>query len=349
MFFKIAAMQSLFSFSLFFVVFRETLEVGIILSVLLAFIDKLPTLDPAARTKLKRMVWIGTLSSILIVFAIGACVIFVWYTYGTNVFESSELLFEGVFGLIASVFVFVTALAFLCGDQLHAKMSRKLHQQFNTNIQSNSTPHNSTADLIESSENYILQSPKAQDSNGPSPVSSSVAFFWVPFLTVIREGVETVLLIAGVSFGEAPSSIPLAAVAGIGLGSLVGIAIHRASGQLSLRWFFGAASYLLLLMAAGIFSRSVGRLEDNTWIKLTGGNDDSTDLPFDPRQNVWYLSCCNENTVPFFGVLFSVFGYRSVATYGTITSYCLFWMVAIMSIVLLKYRLRSKQAGKVQV
>jgi high-affinity iron transporter len=67
-----------FSIALFFVIFRETLEITIILSVLLAFIDRLSLPDASILKSMRRMVWLGTLSATVIVVAIGSALISIW-------------------------------------------------------------------------------------------------------------------------------------------------------------------------------------------------------------------------------------------------------------------------------
>jgi high-affinity iron transporter len=148
----------------------------------------------------------------------------------------------------------------------------------------------------------------------------------------------------GVSFSESPTAIPLAAVTAIIVGSLVGLAIHRASGKLSLHWFFVAASYILLLMAAGICSRSVGFIEDHVWNRRIAGTDELEAPPFDPRTNIWYLPSAWEKKSVGFGFLFSLFGYRAVATIGTIVAYISYWMGVIILLAIMRVRINRRKA-----
>jgi high-affinity iron transporter len=99
-----------FSVPLFFVLLRETLEIGIILSVLLAFIDRLALKDKPLVQNMKTMVWSGTLIAVFIVLTIGGIIIFFWYTVGVNLFEGSELIYEATFGIIASIFLTITVI-----------------------------------------------------------------------------------------------------------------------------------------------------------------------------------------------------------------------------------------------
>jgi FTR1 family protein len=231
----------------------------------------------------------------------------------------------------------------LKGTELYESMTRKLEKKFtknntNTTINTPTTPDDDLQPTSSSSITAIrIQQIIPQDDQSPPKSWKALfysykhlqVFFWVPFLTVIREGVETVLLIGGVSFSEEPSSIPLAVIIAIILGSLISISLHKASDSLSMKWFFIVAAYVLLIMASGIFSRSVGFFEDDKWIKNIGSEENVEFPPFDPSKNIWYLPCCWENKQPFFGLLFSLFGYRAVATIGTISSYIGYWAMVI--------------------
>ena len=315
------SMDNLFSATLFFVVLREALEVSIIVSVLLAFITRLQLTDLVLLKNLRKRVWLGTGIASALVIGVGVAFVVIWYKYGTNLFEASELLYEAIFGLIAAIFVTLTGFAFLNGRHLYQKMTQKLESKL--------TVENAT------SVNVLL------DAKEESPMKTSLnmqLFFWVPFLTVIREGMETVLMIGGVSFAEPASSIPLAAACGLLAGGLIGYIIHRAAGKLSLKWFFNVASFILFLLAAGIFSRSVGTFEDYKWSQETQIEPDEMEGMFDPRTVVWHLECCSEKSSPGFALLYSLVGYRSVATIGTVVSYIAYWVFVILAIVIMKRR-----------
>ena len=51
--------------------------------------------------------------------------------------------------------------------------------------------------------------------------------FILPFITVLREGLEAIVFIAGVTFSSPASSVPLPVVTGLAGGSLVGYVIYR--------------------------------------------------------------------------------------------------------------------------
>ena len=53
------------------------------------------------------------------------------------------------------------------------------------------------------------------------------AMFLLPFVTVLREGLEAVVFIGGVGLGLPATSFPLAVICGLGAGILIGYLIYR--------------------------------------------------------------------------------------------------------------------------
>jgi high-affinity iron transporter len=53
------------------------------------------------------------------------------------------------------------------------------------------------------------------------------AMFILPFVTVLREGVEAIVFVAGVSFSTPAKSVPLAVVVGLAVGAFVGWLLYK--------------------------------------------------------------------------------------------------------------------------
>ena len=53
------------------------------------------------------------------------------------------------------------------------------------------------------------------------------AMFILPFITVLREGLEAVIFVGGVSVGSAAKAFPLPVITGFACGCLVGYLIYR--------------------------------------------------------------------------------------------------------------------------
>lgn len=59
------------------------------------------------------------------------------------------------------------------------------------------------------------------------------ALLVLPLITVLREGVEAVVFVGGVSLGQPATSIPLAAIVGIICGIIVGYLIYAFASRTS--------------------------------------------------------------------------------------------------------------------
>jgi len=88
----------------------------------------------------------------------------------------------------------------------------------------------------------------------------------VGFLSSLALGV-TVTLLSGTGAGT--WSNVLVGVAGIALAAGLGWAIFRGGRHVSLPRFFATTSVVLLLVAAGLFSTGVGRLQGIGWLPMS--------------------------------------------------------------------------------
>jgi len=53
------------------------------------------------------------------------------------------------------------------------------------------------------------------------------AMFILPFITILREGIEAIVFVAGVSFSSPAAAIPLPVLVGLLAGSIVGYMIYK--------------------------------------------------------------------------------------------------------------------------
>ena len=126
--------------------------------------------------------------------------------------------------------------------------------------------------------------------------------------------------------------------------------------------FLIMSTCILYLVAAGIFSRAVWYFEANKWAVTIGGDAlGSGPGSYDIRQSVWHVNvrasgpqsssafpatdsfvvrqCCNpeENGGSGWGVFNAVLGWTNSATYGSVISYNLYWLVVIIGLVAMRY------------
>ena len=149
-------------------------------------------------------VWLGTLTGGLICLIIGGGLIGAFYGLSRDHWAATESIWEGVFSLIASIIITLVGAALLriskLQDKWRAKIAKALVSKDTTSVSAGSK--------------FKLWCEK-------------YAMFILPFITVLREGLEAVVFIGGVGLGLPATSIPLAVVCGLALGILVGYIIYK--------------------------------------------------------------------------------------------------------------------------
>lgn len=191
------------------------------------------------------------------------------YTAGSNTFDKAENIWEGVFALIASIIITIMGAALLRVSKLQDKWRNKIRK--------------------------VLDE---KDTGKPvggrfKRWTEKYAMFILPFITVLREGIEAVLFIAGVGIGLPATSIPLAAICGLGAGAVIGYLIYKGGNKTSLQIFLVISTCFLYLVAAGLFSKGVWNLEQHAWVQIAGeGAAEAGAGPgsYDIRKSVWHVN-----------------------------------------------------------
>ena len=197
-------------------------------------------------------------------------------------------IWEGVFSLVASIIITIMGAVLLRVGKLeaswHAKMTRAVEAE-------NSHDHPTTLGRF-------------------AKLRNKYAFFLLPFVTILREGFEGVLFIAGVVASSPISSIPLSVLAGMIIGVALSYMLYRqvtrkaslehdtdisirGRNMASMQQFLLIPTCLLYLIAAGLFSRGVWHLEAHQWNNIVGG--DAAELgsgpgSYDIRNSVWHVN-----------------------------------------------------------
>ncbi|CEL02166.1 Putative High-affinity iron transporter FtrA [Aspergillus calidoustus] len=305
--------NQVFAVTVFFICFRECLESSIIVSVLLAFLTQ--TLgaegNRANLKRLRKQVWCGVGLGLFLCLCIGAGMIGAFYGLEKDTFTNTEDIWEGVFGLIASIIITIMGAGLLRVNKMRDKWRVKLAKALESNEKSRSW----SGRLKHWSEKY--------------------AMFALPFITVLREGLEAIVYVGGVGLGLPASSFPLAVFCGLLAGVVVGYVLYRGGSSASLQYFLVISTCFLYLVSAGLFSRAVGYFETNAWNAIIGGDASETGSgpgSYDIRQSVWHVNCCNPelNGGGGWGIFNALFGWTNSATYGSVISYNLYWMVIIL-------------------
>ncbi|KAK6352905.1 hypothetical protein TWF696_004903 [Orbilia brochopaga] len=315
-------MPNVFAVPVFFIVFRETLETAIIASILLSFLKQTfdtPESDRTAYVRLRRHVWLGLISGFFVVLAIGAGMIGAFYGLGVDAWAKSENLWEGIFCLIASVIITIMGAAILRVSKLQSKWQKKI--------------------------TLALQTPSKTTSWGQRLEKYSL--FILPFITILREGLEAVIFVGGVGLSYPASSFPIPVITGILAGSIIGVILYKGGNRFHLQLFLIVSTCFLYLVAAGLFSRGVWTLEAYSYGKLVGGDVAETGAgpgSYDIRKSVWHVNCCspNYNGGGGWGIFNALFGWQNSATYGSVISYNIYWIAVIIYFIFMYYRERKE-------
>ncbi|EMC92269.1 hypothetical protein BAUCODRAFT_38300 [Baudoinia panamericana UAMH 10762] len=313
---------NVFAVPVFFICFRECLETVIIVSVLLAWLKQTigPDRDPATYKKLVRQVWWGIGLGLLICLIIGGAMLGAFYGLGKDLYSNTEDIWEGSFGLLATIIISAVGAALLRVSKLQDKWRVKLAQAVEKN--------NINA--------------KASTSSKFKLWCQRYAMFLLPFITVLREGLEAVVFIGGVGLSLPATAFPLAVVCGLGAGVLVGYAIYRGGNTAKLQIFLIISTCFLYLVAAGLFSKAVWSFETHAWNSIIGGDASEVGSgpgSYDITKSVWHVNCCNAelNGGGGWGIFNAILGWQNSATYGSVIAYNLYWVTVIAGFLSMRY------------
>lgn len=152
---------------------------------------------------------------------------------------------------------------------------------------------------------------------------SLMALVAIAFVAVLREGLETVLLLfAGASTQRGSTELFLVGAAGgAAMAAALGYLVYRGSNVLPLRQFFTATGVIVLVIAAGLLSNGIAELQESGIIGNLGARPWDTDA---------YLSM----TTTLGKFLHTLLGYDSAPTWGQIILYWTYLMGGLGAFVL---------------
>ena len=136
---------------------------------------------------------------------IGGALIGAFYGLGTNHWAGTENIWEGAFSLVAVIVISVMGAGLLRVSKLKRKWQIKL------------------AAALEAKDS----TKKGRAHSRFKTWCVKYAMFHLPFITVLREGLEAVIFIGGVGLSQPASAFPLAVVCGLAAGTLVGFAMYK--------------------------------------------------------------------------------------------------------------------------
>ncbi len=258
-----------FSTASFLLVLRETIEAALIVSILLAYLDK------TSNIRFKKDIWIGTI--IAVIFSMIGAVVFTQFLGG---FEgSAEKLFEGiVMVLAASVLSWMIIWMMRNGRFIKQELQEKV-------------------DLAMSEE-------------------KKYALISLAFISVFREGIETILFIGSISASEDPTGVLLSALIGALVAVALAIGLFRGVINLDLKKFFNVTSIILILFAAGLFAHGIHEFQELGWF---GPEDTFLNTPL-------FVIPLSDKEGILGPLLRALFGYQDKPTPIEIIAYLFYWV-----------------------
>ena len=214
----------------FFIVLREVLEACLVIGIVLACLNSIGS------PHLRKWVWYGAGAGIGLALASGIAFVTVYYTSGKNFFTGkTEKIFEGIVFLIAAALL-TWMIVWM------QQMGRTLKATLEKDVQ----------DKIDNS------------SDG-----GKWGIFFMVFVQVLREGIETVIFLFGAaSASDDPNAwraIPIPGILGIVVGIILSWALFRGLIELDIDSFFLATSVILMLFSAGLTSHAFHELQEVDW------------------------------------------------------------------------------------
>ncbi|KAG0659109.1 high-affinity iron permease [Maudiozyma exigua] len=310
--------NKVFNVAVFFVVFRECLEAVVIISVLLSFLNQsIGTKDIVLFKKLRKQVWIGVAVGFVICLAIGCGFIGAYYSLQKDIFGSAEDLWEGIFCMIATVMITMMGIPMLRMNKMQSKWRVKIAKS-------------------------LVEVPKRKrDFFRLSYLTSRYSMFLLPFITVLREGLEAVVFVAGAGIttkGSEPSAYPLPVFVGLIAGGFVGWLLYFGASRSSLQVFLIVSTSILYLISAGLFSRGAWFFENYRFNVATGGDASEGgdgNGTYNIKKTVYHVNCCNPELDNGWDIFNALLGWQNTGYLSSILCYNIYWLVLVIFLLLM--------------
>ncbi|WRT67038.1 uncharacterized protein IL334_004004 [Kwoniella shivajii] len=280
--------------------------------------------------KMKIQIWSGAILGGTVAMAIGAIFLYVFYTYTHDLWQDAENLWEGGFCLLASLLILVMSLAFLRLPHAQVKWRLKLLSAYQS--QAESDPENTLTHHHHHGHNH-------SHSHEPTAI-----LFGLPFITVLREGLEGVVFLGGIGLSEKGSAVAGGGIGGLVVGGTIAYLLFSSTTPLSLNRFVQFSSLLLFMIGAGLASRAAYSFERQYFISYVGtaaaeaGNGPGS---YRVKGNIWHLTWWDPE--PGSGdnmaqLAQAVIGWNNTGTIWTVSTYILYWVLITLTLVYAKYK-----------
>lgn len=148
---------------------------------------------------------------------------------------------------------------------------------------------------------------------------SRYALVGLAFVSVFREGIETVLFLASVGTSEGVLAETVGAVSGIVVATVLAVLFFRGTVELNIKKFFNVTSIILIFFAAGLFSHGIHEFQELGW--------------FGSETNFWNQSrwdtksILNDKDDGIGSLMRALFGYQDTPSVLELLAYILYWII----------------------
>lgn len=172
---------------------------------------------------------------------------------------------------------------------------------------------------------HTLQFELEQKTNVVLSNESRYALVGLAFVSVFREGIETVLFLTSVGANEGIVAETFGAISGIIIATILAALFFKGTYDLNIKKFFNVTSIILILFAAGLFSHAIHEFQElgyfgevtNLWNKVR----------WDTK------GILNDKDEGFGSLVRALLGYQDTPSLLEILSYVFYWvMIALMFI-----------------
>lgn len=376
------AVTDYFSLKVFFVLLRETFESAIVISILLSFLKqnftkkKIPndeeqlnqlgpntstlqsnisqlrpsapikeelTIDKDVYRSLQFQIWFGAMLGLAICLAIGAVFVLLFYLIGENYWSLYERVWEAVFSVLSSLIISIMGVSLLRMNQMQRKWQVKLSR----NMKKNLTQSVDEETILQHELGVSFRKSTAKNWKAKMRgMLDKYSLMILPFVTLLREGLEAIFVITGVTASEPVSAIPLSILLAVGIGSFIGVSLYKGGNKMRLQIFLIASTCFLYLVSAGLMSRGVWFFELEIYVQRCNGQNMSEvgngPGSYDIANTIWHVNCCSGVNDGGWMLLNALVGWNNTATYGSVLSYNLYWLFVVL---MLKAKLYEERHG----
>jgi len=305
---KTGAVNLYFSIPAFVVLFRESLEVVIILVIIVQFLHKAEqdgTISKPMFLRFRNEVYLGAGLGFLVCIVLGVGFLAL-ASFAYKLFSGDgEIIFEGVMMILTSLILTFLALNFYKMIYTKEAHERKMKKRI--------------LETVEASVNA--------EENSQGAFGKKHAFFILAFTTGLREGMESIIFLTGVVADVKDlSSLPIPIVTALILARVVGFFFFQGTKKIRVDWFMRGSALLLLFIAAGFFTSSMHNFQE---LDVFGTWSPKSERPWQ-NSKVWdATSCCNDKTNRFFVLVRALFGWQDQPTPLEFFAYAFYWTMVL--------------------